>query len=172
MTGECKAYLIVKLQSAGIKSKVHTSMKKLRASQESHIGAVLLDGDTFTRCGAKKIYRNEAGDKHKRKKVFDRQTSFMVVIGEYEEEKCEKILEVFMTSLDKGIYIDGNYTAIEVEEADWVDEEDSILKAKIAVQVKVKFNGGIYRDTDFAKVNEYEVESIEKETGYGSHSES
>ena len=35
---------------------------------------------------------------------------------------------------------------IVVGEADWVEEGDSVLKAKIAVQFDVTFEGGIYAD--------------------------
>ncbi|CAH8248798.1 hypothetical protein WJ0W_006768 [Paenibacillus melissococcoides] len=104
--------------------------------------------------------------KHKRRKMFERETTFVVVIGEYSQEQADAIFEAFLALLDPGILIDGNYTALEVEEADWVDKEDSILQAKIAVQLKVTFRGGVYKDTDFAKVN-YHVRSIEKEDGYG-----
>ena len=169
MIGLYREYLIQKLKDAGIKSTVHTSMKKLSISQESHVGAVLFEGDKFDRSGSKTIYRDQGGVKRKRSKAFDRNTVFNVTIGEYDQAKCEAIFEKFMGSLEKGILVDGNFIPIEVEEADWVDKEDSILKAKVAVQIKVRFDGGIYTDTDFAKVNEYKVENIEsvKEIGYG-----
>lgn len=159
MIGQCKDYLCQKLQDAGIKSKIYTSMKRLKASQESHIGAVMFEGDNFSRSGSKKIYVDDGGDKQKRRKVFDRQTAFVVVIGEYEQDKCEKIFEDFMRSLDRGIVIDGNFAPIEAEEAEWVDEDDSILKAKVAVQVKIRFDGGIYKDTAYAKTSEFQFEN-------------
>lgn len=162
MIGQCRDYLCQKLQDAGIKSKIYTSMKKLKASQESHIGAVLFEGDSFTRSGSKTIFVDDGGVKQKRVKIFDRQTAFVVVIGEYEQDKCEVIFEGFMRSLDRGIVIDGNYAPLEAEDAEWVDEEDSILKAKVAVQLKVRFDGGIYKDTGFNKVSEIQIENIEK----------
>ncbi|MDR9503407.1 SON protein [Brevibacillus agri] len=168
MIGACRDYLIQKLQQAGIKSTVHTTMKKLKNSQESHIGAVLFEGDSFEREFGKRIFTDESG-KRKRRKQFSRETSFVVVIGEYEQEACERIFESFMLSLDRGIYIDGNFTAIEPGEADWVDDEDSLLKSKIAVQLKVKFVGGLYRDSDFAKVSELVADvKLEKEEAHGS----
>lgn len=169
MIGQYRDYLIQKLKEAGIKSTVHTSFKKLSLSQESHVGAVLFEGDKFERSGSKTIYRDERGDKQKRFKVFDRGTTFNVVIGEYDQEKCEAIFESFMSSLDKGLVVDGNFIPIEIEDADWVDKDDSILKAKVAVQIKVRFDGGIYKDVRFAKVKEYKVENIQavKEESYG-----
>ncbi len=162
MIGQCRDYLIQKLKTAGIKSKVHTSIKILEKSNESHVGAVLFESDAYTRSGSKTIYEDQEGVKRKRVKVFERKTSFMVVIGEYEESKCESIFENFIALLDRGIIIDGNFTAIEIEDADWVDENDSILKAKIAVQVKIIFDGGIYKDSMFGTVSELE-QTLEKE---------
>ncbi|SHF45860.1 hypothetical protein SAMN02745133_02700 [Desulforamulus putei DSM 12395] len=162
MIGQCREYLIQKLKDAGIKSKVHTSMKTLEKSNESHVGAVLFEGDSYTRSGSKTIYVDQEGVKRKRVKVFNRKTSFMVVIGEYEESKCESIFESFVALLDRGIMVDGNFTGIEVEDADWVDENDSILKAKIAVQVKITFDGGIYKDSALGTMSELE-QTLEKE---------
>lgn len=45
---ESKQYLIDKLKAAGIKSKPFTTEKALEKSQESHIGAVLFERETFT----------------------------------------------------------------------------------------------------------------------------
>ncbi|BFH11092.1 hypothetical protein J6TS7_02920 [Paenibacillus dendritiformis] len=167
MISECKEYLIQLLKAAGIKSKICTSLNELKRYQDSHVGAVIPERDAFMRSNSRKIYRDENLAKHKRRKLFERETTFVVVIGEYSQDKADGIFEAFLTSLDPGIVIEGNYTALEVEEADWVDKEDSILQAKIAVQLKVTFRGGVYKDTDFAKVNEYHVRSIEKEDGYG-----
>ncbi|ADY56893.1 hypothetical protein Sgly_2614 [Syntrophobotulus glycolicus DSM 8271] len=162
MFTECREHLIEKLKGAGIRSKPYTSMKKLRASQEAHIGAVLFEEETFDRSGAKKLYSDQTGAQHKRRKVFSRETTFSVIIGDPDPKKTEEFFEAFLRALDKGIYIDGNYTPIEVVEAEWVDEDDSILKARVAVNVKVKFMGGVYKDTDFAKLTDVEVESVIK----------
>lgn len=51
---ESKQYLIDKLKAAGIKSKPFTTEKALEKSQESHIGAVLFERETFTRNGSKR----------------------------------------------------------------------------------------------------------------------
>lgn len=167
MFAECKEYLIGKLKTAGIQSTPYTSMKKLKLSRESHIGAVLFETDEFTRNGSKRIYKDEAAAQHKRRKVFDRSLTFTVIIGDYEQDKTEVIFENFLTSLDKGLYIDGNYTPLEVVDADWVDKDDSILASKVAVQVKLRFDGGVYKDTDFAHLSDIAIESIEKENQNG-----
>ena len=166
MIGQCKDYLIQTLKDAGIKSKVHTSIKTLEKSSESHTGAVLFEGDSFTRSGSKTIFVDQGGVKQKRVKIFGRKTSFVVVIGEYDESKCETIFENFIGLLGRGILIDGNYTPIEVDDADWVDENDSVLKAKIAVQVKITFEVGLYKDSTFGTMSEIE-QTLEKEENNG-----
>ena len=80
---ESKQYLIDKLKAAGIKSKPFTTEKALEKSQESHIGAVLFERETFTRNGSKKRYRDEEGTLHKRRKIMERATTFDVIIGGY-----------------------------------------------------------------------------------------
>ena len=59
----------------------------------------------------------------------------------------------FLSSLDRGIYVNGDFVPIEVEGADWVDKDDSILKAQVAVQIKIRFDGGVYRDTDLSLIH-------------------
>ena len=152
---ESKQYLIDKLKAAGIKSKPFTTEKALEKSQESHIGAVLFERETFTRNGSKKRYRDEEGTLHKRRKIMERTTTFGVIIGGYTDNEVEEIFD---------IYIDGNFVPIEIEGADWVDKDDSLLKAQVAVQVMITFNGGVYRDTGFAPLTDVRVTSVEKIT--------
>ncbi len=159
---ECRQYLLDKLKNAGLKTKPHTSEKTLEKSMESHIGAVLFESDSFVRNGSKTLYRDQLGAQKKRRKVFDRKLAFTVIIGDYTEEAVEGMFESFLGSLDNGIEINGNFVPIEPEGADWVDKDDSILKAKVAVQVKINFDGGVYKDTDFAKLTELEIESVER----------
>ena len=83
---ESKQYLIDKLKAAGIKSKPFTTEKALEKSQESHIGAVLFERETFTRNGSKKRYRDEEGTLHKRRKIMERATTFGVIIGGYTDK--------------------------------------------------------------------------------------
>lgn len=160
---QCRDYLIAKLKAAGIKTPPITSEKVLASCKESHLGAVLLERDTFNRNGSKTYFTDETGACGKRRKVFDRELAFTVTIGDYTAEKAEAIFETFVAGLDMGIYIGGNFTPITLEAADWIDKDDSILNAKIAVQAVVTFSGGVYRDTGFAKVRELEVTAIEKE---------
>lgn len=162
MYAQTKQYLLEKLKGAGLKSKPHTTQKALERSQESHIGAVLFENESFARNGSKTRYSDQTGAQKKRRKVFDRTIAFVVTIGDYTDDAVEAMLERFLSGLDRGIMVDGNFVPIEVEGADWVDADDSILKAKVAVQVKIRFDGGIYKDTDFAQVSELEIESVIK----------
>lgn len=145
--GQSKQYLLDKLVAAGLKSKPYTTQKSLEKSQESHIGAVLFESEALSRNGSKTYYIDQEGAQKKRRKVFERKLTFTVVIGDYTDDAVETIFEKFLASLDRGIYVDGNFVQIEVEGADWVDKDDSILKAQVAVQATISFDGGLYRDT-------------------------
>lgn len=141
-------YIVETLKSSGIKSQVYTNMKKLKQGNEVHVGAVLRNGETFTRSGSKRKFVDQEGRQKRRVKLWDRNTSLHVVIADTSEENVEKILEEFLRNLKKGIDVDGNWVNIVVGEADWVEEGDSILKAKVAVQFDITFEGGIYEDRD------------------------
>ena len=162
---EAKQYLLEKIKAAGVRTNPYTTWKKLRECRDSHIGAVLFEREAYTRNGSKKQFRDEAGAKHKRRKVFDRDLTFTVIIGDYTDDAVEAIFDAFISALDSGIYAAGNYIPITLDGAEWVDEDDSILKAKVAVQAAVTFHGGVYRDTDFAPLSRVELVEIEKENG-------
>lgn len=159
---EAKQYLLDKLKAAGLKSNPYTTQKALEKSQESHIGAVLFDNEDLARNGAKRIFRDETDAKKKRRKVFDRTLTFTVIIGDYTDEAVEATFERFLGSLDQGIYVDGNYVPIEPGNADWVNKDDSILKAQVAVQVSITFHGGLYADTGFTKIAGVEIAGVAK----------
>ena len=160
---ECRDYLVSKLKEAGIKSKPFTNLKRLKTTQETHVGAVLSDKETFDRSGAKMIFNDQTGARHKRRKLFTRDLAFSVIIGDPDPLQTETIFEAFLKALDTGIYIDGNYTAITIGEAEWAEEEDSILKAKVAVNIEVKFSGGVYKDSDFKHLDDINIQSVIKE---------
>ena len=162
---EAKQYLLRKLKEAGLKSNPYTTMKSLEKSQESHLGAVLFEKEAYARNESKKRFRDEKGAKHKRRRVFDRDLGYAVTIGGYTDEEAEGILEAFLSSLDDGIYVDGNFVPIEPEGAVWFDTEDRLLKAQVAVQLTVVFHGGVYRDTGFGRLRRVEVTGIEKKEG-------
>lgn len=162
---ESKAYLLEKLKAAGLKSKPYTTIKGLKKSQESHVGAVIFEQETISRNGSKTLYRDQQGAQKKRRKVFNRNLTFTVTIGDYTDDAVEAMFEKFLASLDRGIYVNGDFVPVEVEGADWVNKDDSILKAQVAVQVAITFQGGLYRDTDFAPLSHVEITTIEKSNG-------
>lgn len=158
---ESKQYLIDKLVASGMKSKVYTTEKALEKSQESHVGAVLFDSEAVLRSVSKTYYTDKEGARIKRRKVFDRKLVFQVVIGDYTDDAVEAIFEAFLNNLDRGIYVDGNFVPIEVEEVDWVNKDDSILKAQVAAQVTVTFDGGLYKDTKLSSLAGVEIMSAD-----------
>ncbi len=141
-----KEYLIARLKEAGVKGSVFTSLKKMEMSHDLQMAGVMVSGEVLTRSGSKTKYVDEEGRRRSRHKLWKRVTKMHVVIADTTDEKVEAILEKFLRNMKKGIAADGNWVDIEIGELDWVDEKDSILKAKVAVQFDVTFTGGIYAD--------------------------
>lgn len=162
---QCRQYLIDKLKEAGVKTRIYTTQKLLEKCMESHVGAVLFQSETYSRNGSKTYFKDEEGARHKRRKLFDRDLTFSAIIGEYSDDAAEALFEKFIGLLDAGIYVDGSYVPIELADADWVDEEDSVLRAKVAVELTVVFHGGVYRDTGMAPVTGVQVVGVSKENG-------
>ena len=145
---EEREFLIRALQKAGVKGRMHESMKSLENCNELHLGAVLRVRESFTRSGSKKRYTDKEGLRKQRNKLFERITVLHVVIADTSEDKVEELLKGFLTGISKGFPVDGNWVDIVLSEADWVEKEDSILKAKIAVEFDVTLTGGVYVDKD------------------------
>ena len=97
---EATAYLLQKLKDAGLKTKPHTTMKSLSRTMDSHVGAVLPGTEAITRNGSKTIYTDQEGALHKRRKLFDRAVTLQVILGDYNAEKVEAMLDSFLASLD------------------------------------------------------------------------
>lgn len=148
-----RKYLVTLLKEAGIKTPIYTSMKKLKTSNVSHIGAVLIGSESLTRSSSKRKYRDQEGQGKRRYKLFDREPTFKVIIADASDERCDEIVTAFLKGIASGIEVDGNWVNITVGDLDWVDEADSILKAKMGVQFDVTFEGGIYTDKDTRAVD-------------------
>lgn len=157
---EEKEFLIRMLREAGIKSAVYTSMKKLKAANEMHLGAVLVSEDSFTRSKHRKAYTDHEGRRRTRHRIWERSTEMKVIIADADEGHCEDILGQFLMLLPSGLDVDGNWVSIDVGKADWVEEGDSILRAKIAVEIPVSFGGGLYKDENMGQMK---VGSIQAE---------
>ncbi len=152
MFTECRDVLREYLTQSGAAKNIYTSAKTLKASAESRVFAVLFENEVLTISKNKRIY-TDISEKHKRQQKFERSLTFSVVIGEYTIEKVQEIYNKFLHNIQPGIYIDGNYVSIEPTAADWMDNEDTIIRAKCAVQITVVCRGGVYKDTDFAKAD-------------------
>lgn len=153
----CQEALIKVLKAAGCGKEPFISKKRMELSGESRVSAVLCEEDAVERSAGRKFYTAEDGRGHKRKKLYDRNIAFSVVIGDYDFEKAEKTYENFLRELPAGIYADGNYITIEPSNAQWMGEKDHILNAKVAVQLMVNCHGGLYKDSDTVKLKDVEV---------------
>lgn len=162
---EATAYLLQKLKDAGLKTKPYTTMKSLSRTMESHVGAVLPGTEAITRNGSKTIYTDQEGAQHKRRKLFDRTVTLQVILGDYNAENVEAMLDSFLAGLDRGIAVDGNFVPLAVDSVEWDTEEDHPLKAEVAVRVSITFQGGVYRDTDLHRVKGFVVEGVQKING-------
>ena len=151
-----RAYLIEHLTAAGIKKPPLTSLKKLKACAESHQAAVLFDREELVRSGRKAVY-DAGGQPMQRITVFDRSIVWSVIIGEYTPEKAEEIYTRFLASLGTGFWADGDFISIDASEAEWVDEEDSILHAKIAVRLTITCKGPLRRDTALQRLQQINI---------------
>lgn len=141
---EEKKFLVKKLKEAGLKGTVFESLKKMKLSNEMQFAGVFPAGDTLVRSGSKIKFVDEEGRRSSRHKLWARDTKLRVVIAGTSDEKVDEILVSFLRVVGKGLVIDGNWVDMELGELDWVDEDDSILKAKMAVQFDVTFKSGIY----------------------------
>lgn len=94
-----------------------------------------------------------------RRKYFNMTTHYNVVIADQNEAMLETIVEAFLVNLGKGYDDgDGNWVGVEAGDVDWVDEEDSVLKSKLAVEIPVTFTYGIYRDSKAERLPDLKVD--------------
>lgn len=157
---EEREFLVKTLKEAGARGKIHDSLKSVKNCNEIHICAVMRVGESFTRSGSKKIYRDKEDQRIQRNKLFDRETVLHVVIADSTEEKVDNLLTDFLKKVSKGFSVDGNWVDIEIGDADWVEQNDSILKSRIVVEFDVTLKGGIYKDTDLKDVSVGNISSV------------
>lgn len=138
------------------KGKIYTSLKKLKTSNEICSIGLIRVGESFARDKKRVAWDCAEGNKTVRKirqKIWKRTSEISVIIADSDDEKVELILEQFLVAVERGFYTDGNWTGIEIKEAEWMDEGDHVLKPKCVVQFSVIFTGGIYKDVDAGKIN-------------------
>lgn len=158
----CQNELIRALKAAGCGKEPYTSRKKLLSTAESRVSAVLCEEEAVERDKQKKAFVGAGGEHLKRSKMYSRDITYLVIIGDYSNEKIEEIYESFLKELPKGIYVDGNFTSMEPTDADWVGEKDHLLYSKVSVQIKVTCHGGLYKDTDMTRIKDINL-NVRKE---------
>lgn len=152
MVEQIQKYLSDKLEEAGIVTTVVTTMKDLESFGGTHVGAVIVDKDSFEDFKKSTIFEADE-KKYNRIQRFKRETTVNVIIGEYDSLACDEIFIKFLNIIDKGFLDDkGNYVYLELLEAEWISDNDSILQSNIAVQIPIKCTSGIYKDVEFANV--------------------
>lgn len=158
MFTECQDEMVRVLKVAGCEREPFLSLKNMQLSAESRVSAVLCEEELVERDSGKKVYTATGGARLKRDKLYSRNITFTVVIGDYSQKNAEQTYESFLKELPRGIYVDGNYVSMEPSAAQWMGEKDHVLHAKVAVQLKVVCSGGLYRDSDMGKLKEVEVQ--------------
>lgn len=142
-----KRFLEEALQNGGLKGRIYGSLHELKRAQGTHYGGILRVSDKPTRSVRKKKYTDQTGTAKLRRRLYDVITTYNVVIADSTEEGAENVLEGFLASLAKGYYDEQeNWLKVTPVATDWVDEDDSAIKTKVAVQVEVTFEYGIYRE--------------------------
>lgn len=146
-------YLKEVLRKSGMKGQIHSSLKELKHENGIHYAGILRCTDSPDRAKSRKTFADQEGSMAIRRKYFNMTTNYNVVIADQNEEKLEKLVESFLVNLGKG-YDDGeqNWVGVEAGDVDWVDEDDSVLKSKLAVEIPVTFTYGIYRDISAEKL--------------------
>ena len=157
-----KEYLTGCLQAAGEKGRIYDSMKDLKHAQGVHYAAILRTKDEIERAKRTR-YHTDGGVEMIRKKRIQMETTYNVVIASQDEDTAAGILNGFLLALGKGFDDgDSNWVDVEAPLTDWVDEEDSVLKAKVAVQVQVIFRYGLYTEEAAGSIPESEVVAVKK----------
>lgn len=142
-----KAFLEAALKAGGLTKSIYTSLKQLKHAAGTQYGAVLRISDTPVRATSKKTFKDQQDASLIRRKLYTCETAYNVVLAAADEEKLEELLEGFLSNLERGFYDDGgNWVDVTPVETDWVDEDDCVMKAKMAVQIKVVCKYGIYKD--------------------------
>ena len=155
-----KAFLEAALKAGGLTKTIYTSLKQLKHAAGTQYGAILRISDKPIRATSKKTFKDQQGASLTRRKLYTCETAYNVVLVAADEETLEKLLEGFLSNLERGYYDDGgNWVDVTPEETDWVDEDDCVMKAKMAVQIKVVCRYGLYKDVATA-VSPENVEMI------------
>lgn len=156
MLTECLNYLKGKLLSVMNESTPYfTRLAELKISAASRVCAAIPDADVVTFSGANAFNLDTKTNDIKR---LDRVITVGVVLGERNTEALEPLFEAFLASLDESFIYAGHAIGITLGEAGWMDEKDSLIKAKLAVEIPIIFTGGIYRPKRYGKIETINIE--------------
>lgn len=152
-------YLKEVLRMSGVKGQIHCSLKELKHENGIHYAGILRCTDSPDRAKSRKTFVDQKDSMAVRRKYFNMTTHYNVVIADQNEAMLETIVEAFLVNLGKGYDDgDGNWVGVEAGDVDWVDEEDSVLKSKLAVEIPVTFTYGIYRDSKAERLPDFKVD--------------
>lgn len=155
MIAEARTYLEQQLKAVmGAKTQVFLTEKQLRACMESHVGSVLIAGESLAVSGKK-----TSGGTGKARRRYDRSVPLIVTIGEYNLEKLEQYYEAFLLRIAANIKdANGYWLQLEPVETEWTDKDDAILKANVSAIITINCSGGIYKPVTTATIGNYTVE--------------
>lgn len=88
MYTECQEELIRALKAAGCEREPFLSLKRMANSAESRISAVLCEDDQLERSTGKRFFTAEDGRNMRRTKLFSRDITYTVIIGDFTQERC------------------------------------------------------------------------------------
>lgn len=160
MVNVCTEYLRGKIIAAmgndfmGDAPQIFASLKELENCVDVRCAGILIRSDELTFSGRPR--RNTATSENDLC-LYDRVLTVDVIIGEEDKAKLDSIFSAFVAALGRGFTDEGHYIAIEIGEAEWVDKKDSILNANIAVELQVKFRGGIYKAITYKQLDDIQI---------------
>lgn len=154
-----KTYIEEILKKIGLSGRIYTSLKELKQYSGAELGGILASEEKFNRNGTR-AYVSKDDKECIRKKVWDRDTNILVVLAGKTETETDEIMVEFLKSIDSGIDDkNGNWVSIECQKGDWVEDMDSVLRNKMAIQLLITFKGGVYKDSEITKISNIKVES-------------
>lgn len=160
MVNVCTVYLEDKIKAAmggdlwGDAPQIFSSLKELQDCVDVRCAGILIRSDELTFSGRPRKNTVTGADDLC---LYDRILTVDVILGEEDKAKLDSIFSAFVAALGRGFTDEGHYIAIEINEAEWVDKKDSILNANIAVELQVKFRGGIYKPITYKKLLDIQI---------------
>lgn len=165
MYQECEQYLTGLLKAAGAKGTQYTTLEAMTRQDSSYMTGVLLDKTELERMQGRRVrYVTPQGVAMQRVQIWRQVVQYDVVICSGSKAELERVFTAFLALLAAGIEIDGNWTLIEVDPAEWAEKDNSVLRARASVRLPVRFLGGVYKDTPLQQAGEAEIITERRDT--------